>query len=74
MAITAREAREHLEALIQKVNDDAKAMKIVSPTESAYLVPADEYEALRETAHLLRSPENARRLPTSLQEALQYPK
>ncbi len=31
------------------------------------LLPADELAALRETAHLLRSPANAKRLLTSLQ-------
>ena len=33
------------------------------------LIPADELESLRETAHLMRSPKNARRLLESLQRA-----
>ncbi len=33
------------------------------------LVAADELQSLRETAHLLRSPKNARRLLTALQRA-----
>jgi PHD/YefM family antitoxin component YafN of YafNO toxin-antitoxin module len=33
------------------------------------LVPADELAGLQETAHLLRSPKNARRLLTALQRA-----
>ena len=45
-------------------------MEIVAKTGSAYLVSAAEYEALQETAHLLRSPANARRLLWSYQEAL----
>jgi antitoxin YefM len=35
------------------------------------LIPADELESLRETAHLLRSPKNARRLLESLARAFQ---
>jgi antitoxin YefM len=34
--------------------------------ESVVLVPASEWEGLLETAHLLRSPANARRLLTAL--------
>ena len=34
------------------------------------LIPADELESLRETAHLLRSPKNAQRLLESIQRAL----
>ena len=33
------------------------------------LIPADELESLRETAHLLRSPKNARRLLEALVRA-----
>ena len=33
------------------------------------LLPADELEGIRETAHLLRSPENARRLIDALGRA-----
>lgn len=35
------------------------------------LIPADELESLRETAHLLRSPKNARRLLEALSRAYQ---
>ena len=34
------------------------------------ILPAEELEGLRETAHLLRSPRNAARLLTALQRAL----
>ncbi|MFC4911309.1 type II toxin-antitoxin system Phd/YefM family antitoxin [Actinomadura gamaensis] len=70
MSITASEARKRLFPLIEEVNADATAVEIVSKAGRAYLVSAEEYEALEETAHLLRSPENARRLIESLQEAL----
>ena len=39
--------------------------------EDVALIAADELESLLETAHLLRSPENARRLLDALERALQ---
>jgi antitoxin YefM len=70
MSITASEARRRLFPLIEEVNSDRIAVEIVAKTGSAYLVSAAEYEALRETAYLLRSPANAQRLLRSYQEAL----
>ena len=70
MSITASEARRRLFPLIEEVNSDRTAVEIVAKSGSAYLVSAAEYEALRETAYLLRSPVNARRLLRSYQEAL----
>ncbi|GAB2984396.1 type II toxin-antitoxin system prevent-host-death family antitoxin [Streptomyces pseudoechinosporeus] len=70
MSITASEARRRLFPLIEEVNGDQSAIEIVSKNGSAYLVAAEEYEALRETAYLLRSPANARRLLRSYQNAL----
>ncbi|MFI6901029.1 type II toxin-antitoxin system Phd/YefM family antitoxin [Nonomuraea sp. NPDC050394] len=71
MSITASEARRRLFPLIEEVNNDRTAVEIVSKGGNAYLVSAEEYEALQETAHLLRSPANARRLIKSYQEALE---
>ncbi len=71
MSITASEARRRLFPLIEEVNSDRTAVEIVSRHSSAYLVSAAEYEALQETAYLLRSPANARRLIRSYQEALE---
>ncbi len=62
MAITASEARRSLFPLIQQVNDDASAVEITSKAGSAVLISLEEYEALQETAYLLRSPANAQRL------------
>jgi antitoxin YefM len=70
MSITASEARRRLFPLNEEVNNDRTAVEIVSKSGNAYLVAAEEYEALRETAYLLRSPANARRLIESYQEAL----
>ncbi len=62
MAITATEARKRLFPLIKEVNDDRKPVEIISKEGRAYLVAADDYEAMEETDYLLRSPVNAARL------------
>jgi antitoxin YefM len=62
MAITASEARRRLFPLIEKVNDERVAIEITSTRGNAVLMSADEYAAWQETAHLFRSPANARRL------------
>lgn len=64
--ITASEARRTLFPLIEAVNEDGSAVTITSKAGNAVLIGADEYAALEETAHLLRSPANARRLLQSL--------
>ncbi len=66
MSITASEARSRLFPLIEEVNDDQIAIEIVSRKGTAFLVSADEYRSLRETAYLLRSPANARHLHESI--------
>jgi antitoxin YefM len=69
MAITAGEARKCLASLIEQVNDDGTPVEILSRNGSAVLLSRSDYEALEETAHLSRSPANARRLLVSLQQA-----
>lgn len=71
MAITASDARKNLFPLIEEVNNDRTAVEINSRNGSAVLMSRDEYEALEETAYLLRSPANARRLLESLAQAQQ---
>jgi antitoxin YefM len=66
-SITYTEAREHLAS----VWDHAVATRepvVISRrgTESVVLLPLDEWEGIQETAHLLRSPSNARRLLAAL--------
>ena len=70
MPITASEARKNLFPLIEKVNDDRTPIEITSRRGDAVLLSREDYEALEETAHLLRVPANARRLIESLQQAL----
>ncbi|MDQ1742682.1 MAG: antitoxin YefM [Pseudonocardiales bacterium] len=69
MSITASEARRNLFPLIEQVNDDRTPVEITSRRGDAVLMSRADYEALEETAHLLRSPANARRLLESLQQA-----
>ena len=69
MAVTASEARKNLFPLIEQVNSDRSAIEITSRRGDAVLISRTEYEALEETAHLLRSPRNARRLLESLDQA-----
>lgn len=65
--ITASEARRNLFPLIGSVNADGDVIHISSKAGNAVLMSGDEYAALEETAHLLRSPANARRLLESLE-------
>ena len=69
MAITASEARKHLFPLIQRVNDDRQPVEITSKGGDAVLMSKADYDALQETAYLLRVPANARRLLESLAQA-----
>ncbi len=71
MAITASEARKNLFPLIEQVNDDRSSIEITSKRGAAVLMSRAEYDALEETAHLLRSPANARRLLESLRQAVE---
>jgi len=70
MAVTASEARAHLLALIEQVNDDRLPIEITSSRGDAVLMSRADYDALQETAHLLRAPANARRLLESLAQAM----
>jgi antitoxin YefM len=69
MAITASEARKNLFPLIEQVNDDRTPVEIMSRRGNAVLMSRDDYDALEETAHLLRSPASARHLLESLVQA-----
>jgi len=69
MAITASEARKNLFPLIEQVNEDRTPVEITSRRGDAVLISRVDYDALQETAHLLRAPRNARRLLKSLDQA-----
>ena len=69
MADTATESRNNLFPLIQQVNEDRAPVEITSRNGDAVLMSRADYDALEETAHLLRVPANARHLLESLQQA-----
>jgi antitoxin YefM len=69
MAMTASEARKNLFPLIEQVNNDRQPIEITSKRGDAVLMSRADYEALEETAYLLRVPANARRLLESLEQA-----
>lgn len=69
MAMTASEARKNLFPLIEQVNNDRQPVEITSKRGDAVLMSRADYEALEETAYLLRAPANARRLLESLEQA-----
>lgn len=69
MAVTASEARRNLFPLIQQVNEDRAPVEITSRHGDAVLISRAEFDALEETAHLLRVPANAQHLLESLHQA-----
>lgn len=69
---TYSESRARLASLWDRVVDDRETVIISRRGRpDVALIAADELASLEETAHLLRSPENARRLLTALNRALQ---
>jgi antitoxin YefM len=62
--------REHLAEVWDEVEDTQEPMIVTRRGhEDMAILPADELESLRETAHLMRSPKNARRLLEALARA-----
>jgi antitoxin YefM len=59
--------RENLASVLDKVVDDREVVVVRRKgARDVALAPADELAGLMETAHLLRSPANARRLLSAL--------
>ena len=62
--------RENLASVLDRVVDDQEVVIVRRKgAKDVALVPASELAGLMETAHLLRSPANARRLLTALRRA-----
>ncbi len=62
-AISYTAARENLAAMMDKVcQDHAPVIITRKRDQSVVMLSLEEYEALQETAYLLQSPENAKRL------------
>lgn len=60
--------RRYAEVLDSVVEDREEVVITRSGHEPAVIVSLDDYESLKETAYLLRSPANARRLLDSIEE------
>ena len=68
-AITYTHARSHLAETMEKVCDDHAPVIITRKHErSVVMISLEDYQALEETAYLLRSPKNACRLLKSIAE------
>jgi antitoxin YefM len=68
-AITYTEARETLADTIRRVCRDHIPVIITRKREdSVVMIAQEDYDSLTETAYLLRSPKNARRLLDSIRE------
>ena len=68
-AITYTTARANLAKTMDKVCDDHSPLIITRKNQrSVVMISLEDYEALEETAYLLRSPKNARRLLESIAE------
>ena len=66
-AITYSAARQNLAKTMEKVcKDHAPVIVTRKTTDSVVIMSLEDYEALEETAYLLRSPKNTRRLIESL--------
>src|SRR4051794_19275144 len=62
-SITYTAARENLASTINRVCEDHAPVVITkNRNQAVVMVSLEEYESLQETAHLLRSPANAKRL------------
>ena len=60
-------ARENLAATMDRVCDDHEPVVITRQKQRSVVIMAlDDYKALEETAYLLRTPANARRLLASI--------
>ena len=70
-AITYTSARENLAATMDRVCEDREPVIITRKRDQAVvMISLEEYESLEETAYLLRSPSNAKRLVEAM-EALE---
>ncbi len=68
-AITYSAARENLAETIDRVCDDHDPVIITKKrSSSVVMISLEDYEAMEETAYLLRNPANARRLLQSMEE------
>ena len=70
-AVTYTNAKKNLRALIHQVCKDSEPTVIVSSRtqEQAVLISIEDFQAMEETAYLLRTPANLAHLERSLEQA-----
>jgi len=69
-AITLKEAKLHLEQVVEKVIANSEPTIIVTDSgEQVVFLPLDEYNSWKETLYLLANPANAEHLRRSIAEA-----
>ncbi len=67
--MTATESRNKYAETLNAVVDDREEVIVTrAGHEPVVIVALSEYESLKETAYLLRSPENARRILTAIED------
>ena len=66
-AITYTQARSNLAKTIERVCTNHDPVIITKKNEAVVMLSLEDYEALQETAYLLRSPTNAQRLIEAMQ-------
>ncbi|NOG31510.1 type II toxin-antitoxin system prevent-host-death family antitoxin [Halomonas sp. TBZ9] len=68
-AISYTAARNHLAKTMEQVCEDHSPVIITrNKSQSVVMISLEDYEALQETAYLLRAPKNAQRLLESIAE------
>lgn len=68
-ALTYSHTRQHLAEVMDRVNDDHAPVLITRQNgRAAVLMSLDDFNALEETAYLLRSPRNVRRLTAAVEQ------
>lgn len=68
-AITYSHTRQHLAEIMNKVTDDRSPVLITRQTGTpVVMMSLQDFNALEETAYLLRSPKNAKRLMESIEQ------
>lgn len=68
-AITYTAARNNLASTMKKVCDDHDPIIVTRKNnEAVILMSLEDYESLTETAYLMQSPKNAKRLMASIEE------
>lgn len=71
-ALSYNYTRQHLAEVMDRVNDSSKPVLITRQNGKAVvMISLDDYNALEETAYLLRNPANAQRLMASVEQLKQ---